>query len=261
MQRANPSGASPARHPRTVLLPGMSNHMGPASLKAGTASVGGFRGRRTRRTFQPLHGGGCVHDADILRGGRAFRAPGDDPCHPRLAGAAVGRGPLGAPDSLGPSHAVRGPTFLTFSGVSCLAATWCTAVGNYARIGGHFAGLVERLTGDTWTIEPSERPTGATDVRLASVSCTTPMNCVAVGNTQDGGEQRALAERLIANPINRFAVSDVHALRDGVITFRIRAPSDGRVDVLLTAWNDNLARTAVLEPTPGASCSRALRSP
>ena len=149
-----------------------------------------------------------------------------------------------------PPDAVRGPTFLTFSGVSCLAATWCTAVGNYARIGGHFAGLVERLTGDTWTIEPSERPTGATDVRLASVSCTTPMNCVAVGNTQDGGEQRALAERFIANPINRFAVSDVHALRDGGITFRIRAPSDGRVDVLLTAWNDNLARTAVLEPAP-----------
>jgi hypothetical protein len=52
-------------------------------------------------------------------------------------------------------------------------------------------------------------------------------------------------------PTNEFAVSRVKTKADGTIKFSVAVPGPGSVDVLATAWNDNLARAAVLvKPAP-----------
>jgi YVTN family beta-propeller protein len=52
-------------------------------------------------------------------------------------------------------------------------------------------------------------------------------------------------------PNNHFTVSQIGTHRNGIITFRVKVPGAGRLDVLETAWNDNLAHAAVLlQPAP-----------
>jgi hypothetical protein len=52
-------------------------------------------------------------------------------------------------------------------------------------------------------------------------------------------------------PNNHARTTRIRTHRDGTITFSVRVPGPGRVDVLATAWNDNLARAAIqLHPAP-----------
>ena len=52
-------------------------------------------------------------------------------------------------------------------------------------------------------------------------------------------------------PSNRFVVSHVRSRPDGSVSFDVKVPGPGTIDVLETAWNDNLARVAVLlQPAP-----------
>ena len=47
-------------------------------------------------------------------------------------------------------------------------------------------------------------------------------------------------------PSNQFTVAHVRTHRDGTITFTVALPGPGALDVLETAWDDNLAHTATL---------------
>ena len=50
---------------------------------------------------------------------------------------------------------------------------------------------------------------------------------------------------------NHFTVSHLRTHRDGKITFAVKLPGSGRIDVLETAWNGNLAHAAIrLAPAP-----------
>jgi 6-phosphogluconolactonase len=50
---------------------------------------------------------------------------------------------------------------------------------------------------------------------------------------------------------NHFTVSNLRTHRDGKITFAVKLPGSGTIDVLETAWNDNLAHAAIrLAPAP-----------
>ena len=50
---------------------------------------------------------------------------------------------------------------------------------------------------------------------------------------------------------NHAALSHITTYADGMITFSVKLPGAGHVDVLETAWNDNLASiTALLQPAP-----------
>ena len=52
-------------------------------------------------------------------------------------------------------------------------------------------------------------------------------------------------------PINTFTVSRIRTKADGAFVFAVRVPGPGSLDVLETAWNDNLATTALaLTPAP-----------
>jgi hypothetical protein len=52
-------------------------------------------------------------------------------------------------------------------------------------------------------------------------------------------------------PPNRFEVSHVATHRNGTITLAVKVHGPGRIDLLATAWNDNLAHaTVLLRPAP-----------
>jgi hypothetical protein len=72
------------------------------------------------------------------------------------------------------------------SGVSCTAASACTAVGSSTTTGD--SPLVERWNGTSWAVQASPAVTGS----LADVSCTSATACMAVGSRSD---HTTLAER------------------------------------------------------------------
>lgn len=52
-------------------------------------------------------------------------------------------------------------------------------------------------------------------------------------------------------PANHFTRSRITSNRDGILTFAVKLPGPGAIDVLATAWNDNLAQAAILlHPAP-----------
>lgn len=74
----------------------------------------------------------------------------------------------------------------SLSGVSCPAAGNCVATGFYADQSGHLQGLIETLSGGTWT--PAQGPALAgtsTGVPLGAVACAAVGTCVATGSYTD----------------------------------------------------------------------------
>jgi hypothetical protein len=80
------------------------------------------------------------------------------------------------------------------SGVSCTAATACTAVGDVFS-GSTLVTLAERWNGTSWTVQSTPSPAGAPNSYLVSVSCTAATACTAAGFYIDGsGNHLPLAE-------------------------------------------------------------------
>lgn len=79
-------------------------------------------------------------------------------------------------------------------GVSCAGETACTAVGDYTTPVNETPALVERWDGHQWSIQPTPKPTGWTDIGLFGVTCPAAAVCTAVGKYTDGGPELSLAE-------------------------------------------------------------------
>jgi hypothetical protein len=81
------------------------------------------------------------------------------------------------------------------SGVSCLSAAACTAVGSYYPLdSGQFKTFVESWNGSTWSVVPSPSP-GTEYNALNAVSCVSATACTAVGYHYDTPtEPRTLVE-------------------------------------------------------------------
>lgn len=92
-----------------------------------------------------------------------------------------------------PQHAAApaGPASSGLTGVSCVRATRCTAVG--------FSGttmLAERWNGANWAVQGTRMPAGSPSASLGTVSCTSPAACTAVGFfTNASRTQTTLVER------------------------------------------------------------------
>jgi hypothetical protein len=76
-------------------------------------------------------------------------------------------------------------------GVSCTAATACTAVG---QLDSHPGVLAERWNGTAWSIQRTPTPPGAAGVTLTAVSCPAATTCTAVGSVTNTFQNRTLAE-------------------------------------------------------------------
>ena len=94
-----------------------------------------------------------------------------------------------------PSPEVAGATQSDLGAVSCPTLTTCIAVGSETNVSFTSSTLAEEWTGTNWTIEPTP-DAGSPDTQyqdLAAVSCTSPIACTAVGETDFPTE--TLAER------------------------------------------------------------------
>jgi hypothetical protein len=80
-----------------------------------------------------------------------------------------------------PTPTPTGATLVQLVGVSCAEPSVCTAVGYFSNITGIDVMLAEHWNGVSWSIERTRYPAGARYVRLAGVSCPSPMSCAAVG--------------------------------------------------------------------------------
>jgi hypothetical protein len=81
-------------------------------------------------------------------------------------------------------------------GVSCASPDSCVATGFFNDRAGRARTLVEQWDGTEWALEPSPTPAAAETVQLESVSCSTPLACVAVGYlTVEPDIEVPLAER------------------------------------------------------------------
>ena len=101
-------------------------------------------------------------------------------CRPLLAvGSVVGAATIWAPPRAGAAT----PT-LYLNGISCTAATACTAVGGL-QVGNTDSMVVERWGGSNWSAQ--KPPPIAGGASLAGVSCTSATACTAVGDTSDFG--------------------------------------------------------------------------
>ncbi len=87
-----------------------------------------------------------------------------------------------------------GATAGVLSGVSCVSAARCVAVGSsYDKGSGRGFALADTWNGRAWTPVQLPGPGGA-DASLSGVSCKSAASCVAVGSSVSGGPAVPLAE-------------------------------------------------------------------
>ncbi len=107
----------------------------------------------------------------------------------------------GAAWTITPSPNVNGRSESVLSGVSCVNAIDCTAVG-YSQNGGYYGqSLVESWDGTSWSITPSPNPAGSDGSQLLSVSCVSATNCTAAGFAFYNGSQCANFSALSCQPL------------------------------------------------------------
>jgi hypothetical protein len=85
-----------------------------------------------------------------------------------------------------PAHA----EYADLTGLSCVSATACVAVGNYrtkAGLNSTVDTLAETWNGTSWAIQPTPNPAGDQVSGLSGVSCTSATACTAVGFAGDFG--------------------------------------------------------------------------
>jgi hypothetical protein len=80
-------------------------------------------------------------------------------------------------------------------GVSCSAATACTAVGDFINTRGFLRTLAERWDGTAWSVQPTLNPKGSQQDVLEGVSCASARECIGVGQAAvASGASTTLAE-------------------------------------------------------------------
>ena len=101
-----------------------------------------------------------------------------------------------------PANALAAPS-AQLQSVACPAAGTCVAAGTYTTAGSGVSpdqGLIETLSGGTWTAAEAPLPVGAASEPLAelrSVACPAPGTCTAVGRYNDAnGDQAGRIESL-----------------------------------------------------------------
>jgi hypothetical protein len=132
---------------------------------------------------------------------------------------------LGAADApIGPARGTRGP-------VSVASAQFSIPAG----------GSVEATFG--------LNPLGQT---LVADHSQLPVEVTLSGQVGGGPPTLAIKQVVLTGSPARYGVSSVYLNRDGTLSLRVKVTSPGQVEVLLTAWKDNLATVArVLDPAPG----------
>jgi FG-GAP repeat len=120
----------------------------------------------------------------------------------------------------------------------------------FTRTGGVWSQQGAKLVADgTHSCPPDATSGDGCNGFGSSVALTSTGATLLIGAPGEDAEQGAAWGLTHQPPSNRFTVLHVHARQDGTITFAVTVPGPGTVDVLATAWKDNLAIIATL-PQP-----------
>ena len=119
-----------------------------------------------------------------------------------------------------PSNVAIGATGDILVSVSCGSPTTCTAVGGYLADNGNGLGLVDTLSGGTWTgteaPQPADVPAFASqEADLFEVSCATAASCMAVGQYQSSTGEAPLVDTLSAGAWSGLAAPRAERRRVG----------------------------------------------
>jgi hypothetical protein len=86
--------------------------------------------------------------------------------------------------------------YSSLAGVSCAAATACTAVGaGLNPSNGNSSSLAEAWNGTQWALESTPMPPHTRSSSFSAVSCLTGTTCVAVGSFTDGTGTHLIADQ------------------------------------------------------------------
>jgi hypothetical protein len=167
-----------------------------AALIALTALTGGAlswqapAGASVRAAAAGLHeaaleGVSCPRPKLCVAVGRRAERHGQAPFAERWNGSSWTIQPIPAPKA--------SDAFLV--SVSCATSKDCTAVGGEASSPEQFGPLAEQWNGRRWRVTQAGDPAGVSAGNLASVSCASDDNCVAVGMSQGRRHDQALSEQ------------------------------------------------------------------
>jgi hypothetical protein len=144
--------------------------------------------------------------------------------------------------------------------VSCPSVGSCVIAGT--TFDGNYEGLLDTLSGGTWTAAAVPTPNGpSNDVQLTSVACTDPNTCVATGLDQVSGVEQGLIESLASGTWTPSQAPTPAGTPAGanIEMYNVACPSagtcvaDGQSDVAGSQnglfWNLS-AGTWVVTPTP-----------
>jgi hypothetical protein len=111
-----------------------------------------------------------------------------------------------------------GRSFSSLSGVSCNSTKACRAVGDYRNPTGTYLSLSEVSNSVTWSVQANPLPTGVVSSDLASVSCSSPTACVAVGSYANSSSTKIpLAEEWDGTAWNVQSIADPTGARHNVL--------------------------------------------
>jgi hypothetical protein len=144
--------------------------------------------------------------------------------------------------------------------VSCPSVGSCVIAGT--TFDGNYEGLLDTLSGGTWTAAAAPTPNGpSNDVQLTSVACTDANTCVATGLDQVSGVEQGLIESLASGTWTPSQAPTPAGTPAGanIEMYNVACPSagtcvaDGQSDVAGSQnglfWNLS-AGTWVVTPTP-----------
>ena len=103
------------------------------------------------------------------------------------------------------------------SGIACVSARSCTAVG-YHYNGHAQEPLVERWNGVTWSIVRSAAGVGASSGFLSAVSCRSPVDCTAVGTARGTRANQPLIEHWNGTAWSREPAPSTSRTLNGYLT-------------------------------------------
>ena len=158
--------------------------------------------------------------------------------------------------SVVPSPNPNPGTYDVLNSVSCVSATYCSAVGEYYDGNNQFT-LIESWDGSTWSIVPSPSP-GSYPV-LSSVSCVSATYCSAVGEYYDGNNEVTLIESwdgstwsVVPSPNPGEYRNTLNGVSCASPTFCVAAGyyGAGPSQTLIESW-DGVSWTVVPSPSPG----------
>jgi hypothetical protein len=129
------------------------------------------------------------------------------------------------------------------TGIACISASDCSAVGHYVNAGGFFQTLVLRWNGSTWAIVPSLNSSATQDNFFNAVSCVAS-ECWAVGAYHPSAVDQPLVEKWDGTSWSIFSAPSTSSSQNNNLN-GVSCPAAGQCIAVGAFFNGTVKRTLV----------------